>query len=246
MKEEEKRKIYEFCIEKSSISVKQIVDLLNVSAATARRLLQEMEDEGILRRFYGGAVINEEQYSQKNRYVKTFLQKDEKNRIARLAASLVEPKDVIYIDGESTTASKIIDYISVRDCTVVTIGVQNIIRLGERNIRCYSTGGYFDRTTSVLIDNDTIQNLKKLTFTKAFVGCTGMHEKAGFTTSTEKGAINKAVLEAAINPFVVVDSSKFNTVSSYKMADISYPFVITDQYPENFNCKLLRKLYIAK
>ena len=128
--------IFKLCEEKTSVTVTELVERFHVSEATIRRDLQYMEDRNMIKRFYGGAILSNEQKSETSLSVRELSRTKEKLRIAKFAASFVKNGDTVYIDAGSTT-SKIIDFIYAKDILVVTQGINNVQKLVERNINCY-------------------------------------------------------------------------------------------------------------
>ena len=61
---ERQNKILDILREKKIIKISEIVHLFDVSNETARRDLESVQDMGIARRVYGGAVLNED-YARK-------------------------------------------------------------------------------------------------------------------------------------------------------------------------------------
>ena len=54
---ERHNKIVELAVRKGRILIAEIADLFHVSEMTARRDLNQLEREGLLRRFHGGAAV---------------------------------------------------------------------------------------------------------------------------------------------------------------------------------------------
>ena len=120
--------IFKLCEEKTSVTVTELVERFHVSEATIRRDLQYMEDRNMVKRFYGGAILSNEQKSETSLSVRELSRTKEKLRIAKFAASFVKNGDTVYIDAGSTT-SKIIDFIYAKDILVVTQGINNVQKL---------------------------------------------------------------------------------------------------------------------
>lgn len=89
---------------KSSVTLLELTTLLNTSESTIRRDLTALDKAGKLRKVYGGATsIDFYTADEKDIHTKHDLQITEKNLIAKKAASLVKPHDLIYIDAGTTT-----------------------------------------------------------------------------------------------------------------------------------------------
>ena len=84
------------------VTVSELMKEFNVSIETVRRDLEYLEQQGILRRVYGGAVLNvaigsEPEYANRSQF-----KFREKNAIAATAAELIAPDESIYL-GVGTT-----------------------------------------------------------------------------------------------------------------------------------------------
>src|SRR6185369_14595792 len=79
----------------SRVRVDDLARRFGVSGETVRRDLQVLEERGLLRRVYGGAVVVEQPAFSEARPA------DPGRQIAALAATLVEPSDTIVLLGDA-------------------------------------------------------------------------------------------------------------------------------------------------
>ena len=110
--------------EKKSITVTEIKEMLNTSESTIRRDLTALDRAGKLVKVFGGAVAVDAAFTAAEPSVaqKVGVNKEEKQTIARYAASLLVPDDFIYLDA-GTTTGYMIDYVTERSVTFVTNAV---------------------------------------------------------------------------------------------------------------------------
>jgi len=129
---------------KHKASVEEIAYSLKISKQTIRRSLIVMEDEGIIKRYYGGAelITDGEDYPL---IVKYGVNNEIKNKLARYAASLIKDNMVVYFDGGSTV-SYMIKYISAKNILVVTPNIMHALKLCERRIKVFILPGYIKKT----------------------------------------------------------------------------------------------------
>jgi len=84
-----------------------LADYLQVSESTIRRDLEALENQGLVERTRGGAILNEHiraeaEYVQRaQRFI------EEKRLIGKVAATLIEPGDLVFINSGTTTAQLI-------------------------------------------------------------------------------------------------------------------------------------------
>ena len=110
-------------------SVGELSDRLGVSEVTVRKDLDQLEAQGMLTRFHGGAIVSGR--GRLERYFAAREQEhlDEKRRIAGAAATLIQSGQRIFLDA-STTALQIARLIKDReDLCVVTNGLYTALEL---------------------------------------------------------------------------------------------------------------------
>lgn len=219
--------------EKKSITVTEVKELLNTSESTVRRDFNALDSAGKLVKVFGGAVSNEASFTPKEPTVaqKVDVNKEEKQLIARYAASLIEPEDFVYLDAGTTTAY-MIDYITERSATYVTNAVAHGRRLAELDFRVLLIGGELKGSTEAVVGNQAILTLQQYHFTKGFVGTNGINKRAGYTTpDANEAQVKKIALEQSQKKYILGDASKFGEISSITFAPFEAATVITDREP---------------
>ena len=93
--------ILELVAQRGSLSVEDLVDSFTVSAATARRDLDDLAGQQLITRTRGGAVAHTVTYDLPLRY-KSSRSPDQKRRIAAAASALPETGDVVGLNGGTT------------------------------------------------------------------------------------------------------------------------------------------------
>ncbi len=117
--------------ERGSITVAEAKEILGTSESTIRRDITVLDREGKLVKVFGGAVSSVRNEVSAYEYTvaqKQDLNSEEKKRIAKYAASLIEPEDFVYLDAGTTTAY-MLDYIGQKNITFVTNAVAHAQRL---------------------------------------------------------------------------------------------------------------------
>ena len=161
--------ILEVLEKKRSITVNELTELLNISESTARRDITALDKAGRLVKVFGGAIALEDSVLSSEPTVaqKTEVQIEEKKRIAKYAASLIEPKDFVYLDA-GTTTGYMIEYLEERSATFVTNAVAHAQRLAAEGVRVFMIGGELKSSTEAIIGSEAVMALKNYHFTKGF------------------------------------------------------------------------------
>ena len=94
-----------------SVKVTVLARELNTSESTIRRDINELDSKGRLRKVFGGAVAIKGDIDSIERDVaqRNQINVEEKEEIARYAASLISDRDFVYIDA-GTTTERMIEY----------------------------------------------------------------------------------------------------------------------------------------
>lgn len=222
--------ISEYLKEKKYASVEEMMERFKLSRSTLRRTLIAMEEKNLLKRVRGGAEIIEDIREELPvDFYNIFKNKEEeKKKIAKKAAGLIEDEDVIFIDSGST-CYYMIDYIKANKITVVTNGIVHIQRLMAKGINTYILGGYAKPEKNLIIGEDIVNKINAMNFDKAFLGTMGIDSRSGFTTMMlEDGEVKKAVIKSSDKCYVLADNSKFNVRNFYTYGDFTQATIITD------------------
>lgn len=224
---------------KDNISVNDLIDILNVSPATIRRDLQEMEDLKMISRYHGGAKINENQYVEPSMIIKSESNSDKKKKIAIIAARLVHDNQMIYIDA-GTSTYEMIKYINAKNITVVTPGIPHVSLLSEKGFNTIILGGIARWSTQAITGNQALKQLEEYYFDTCFIGTNAIHERIGFTTSNEMEASTKQLaIDHSKDAYILADSSKFNKLCPVQFAKLNEATIICDEI-KDFDLSLIK------
>lgn len=227
----------------------KLIDLkkeMNCSTSTVRRDLSTLEKEGLLTRVHGGAKRIYAIDSEKNIKEKSFKNVQEKKKIAKHAASLVENKDIIYLDAGTTTYEMIPYLTNKEDILVVTNGVMHSQLLADHEIPTILIGGMIKGKTKAIIGAVALKQLKEYRFNKTFLGINGIDKEFGYTTpDIEEAALKKEAGKLASKTFVLADHTKFRKVNFAKVSELENYIIITD-YKKDLNIKKFKKATVVQ
>lgn len=240
MKVEKRReKIEQILNTSGSVSIQELAQQLNVSETTIRRDLIKMEESHMLKRLWGGAAIpdtlNNDSANFQDEYILKFSKNiDIKKGLAKYAASLIKDGDCVYIDAGSTT-SCIVEYITAEDITLVTNAINIFPTLAEKKIKTYVPNGYINFGSAAVMSYETSNQLANMNFDIAFLGTSGIDQRAGYTTPNEHDAtIKQSVISRSAQTFILSDGTKFNTKRFYTFANLNDVTLLTDSEPPFF------------
>lgn len=232
--------ILELLEEKGSITVAEVKELLETSESTIRRDITALDQEGKLIKVFGGAVAAQHKIMTQEYTVaqKREMNREEKQRIARYAASLIEPDDFVYLDAGTTTAY-MLDYIRESNATFVTNAVDHAKCLALRGMKVLLIGGELKGTTEAVVGNQAMQMLLNYHFTKGFFGANGVTKKNGCTTpDINEATVKQTAMGQCKKSYVLCDNSKFDNVSSVTFAPFLGTTFLTDRKIAGYeNCE---------
>src|SRR5262245_15943143 len=161
------------------VSVDSLAKSFNVSAATIRRDLAELEQQGLLRRNHGGAVPVAPMLYEAFRHVSSFPEQEqqcvaEKRRIGLMAASLITDGEIIAI-GAGTTTTQVARSIRHRKgITVLTNAVNIAMELSHLpDIKVSVTGGNLSGDWFAMVGDIAQRNSGEMFVDKVFIGVDG-------------------------------------------------------------------------
>lgn len=206
--------------------------MLGVSTMTVRRDLDVLEQEGLVKRTHGGAVLVVERDRHTGYRLRERIRADAKEAIAREAAKLVRPGDCIFIDAGTTTGALTRYIRTIRPLRVVTHAVNVSADLGDLlDIAVTQIGGDLYRASLAAVGAQAIEAIQQYHVDKLFLGVCGIDEVAGLTnTNREEAEVKQAAIEIAGEVIVLADSSKFGRVAFAPIASLQVvDRVITDK-----------------
>jgi len=196
-----------------SVRLQALAAELGTSVMTVRRDIKRLEQDGFLRRSYGGATAHVMLDVELGANGLALQHMAEKRAIAQRAAALVEPRDVLFL-GTGTTVAQFARHIPAgRNVTVVTYSLTIASFLGAKpGVTVISTGGAVDPSDLSQVGSLAEATLARYFATKAFIGAGGVHPSSGITDySAAQADLNRVMVERAERAYVLADASKLGT-----------------------------------
>lgn len=236
-------------------SYEDICNHFNISMSTARRDINALIQNHAIRKVYGGVTAvpgtSASKDSTLNSKVHSVAEADNISHkldyIGELAASHVEPDDVIYI-GSGATAFHILPYLkNIPHLTIVTNNLLVAANDPKSAKDIILVGGKIDYYTKSTVGIQTTDSLRSLNINKSFVSCNGISLHKGFSNAGDSEiAIKKCIFENSAKIYMLADSTKFDKLSLYTFAtfdDIDY--LITDTKPAEEYIKALNNHHVS-
>jgi DeoR/GlpR family transcriptional regulator of sugar metabolism len=226
-------RILERVREDGAVRVADLVRELGVSDMTVRRDLEILDDRGLVEKVHGGATAVEDSAQFEPTFaVKSGLQQAEKDAIARVAATLVEPGMAIAVSAGTTTLAVARQLIEIPYLTVVTnsIRVADVLQHAGRGDQTVILTGGVRTPSEALVGPFAVAALRTIHVDLVFVGVHGMDPQSGFTCpNLLEAETDRALIEAGRRLVVAADHTKWGMIGISSIARLDQAdVVITD------------------
>ncbi|WP_431801327.1 DeoR/GlpR family DNA-binding transcription regulator [Halobacillus andaensis] len=220
-------------MKKKRVTVKELAAHIGVSEATLRTDLNKMEEDGLLKRTHGGAMLNEDSDNETSFSAREKKNREEKTIIADTAFELIEEKQCILLDA-SSTALELARHLKNQPIrlTVVTSGVLTALELKENpDITVILIGGVLTNRSSSIEGTLGLSILEHVNVDIMFTSGNGFSVENGLTDfNLYEVALKKELIKKSNKIVALVDSSKIGKSSSAVFATPEeIDILITDQ-----------------
>ena len=217
------------------IKMSEIAEEFGVSMETARRDLIDLEDQDLVTRISGGAMLKPHPM-ELPAFPRTAVSYSEKIAIARKAASLIEEYDSIFLDVGSTIYELANCLKDFHHLTIYTSSLMVINALMFSDNRIIVLGGELHAQEQHMLGLDTSRCMERYFVDKAFSSCMGITLEFGATDLTQRTGFERTVVARHSKElFLLADSSKWghnSTAISYTMDQLQ-SFVVDSNLPED-------------
>lgn len=203
------------------VVAKTLAQELGLSEDTIRRDLRELAQAGLLQRVHGGAL-------PASPAIADFPQRQQiataaKQAIGHAAAQLIQPGQVVILDGGTTAVQIARQLPPTLRATLVTHSPSVAVELAQHpTVEVILLGGRLFKHSVVAVGAAAIEALSHINADLYFMGVTGIHPQAGLTTGDlEEAYVKRALCERAAETVVLASSEKLGVASAYVIAPVS-------------------------
>ena len=229
-----RKRIVELLRQQKSLSVKALSDIIGVSLATIRRDLEDLNQQGAIKRSHGGAVLA---LSQGTTFEPTFemaskVAQREKAMIGAAAVEILRDGQSIILDS-GTTVAELARKISEKNIqlTVVTndLFVAGILSASP-NIKLIVPGGEVRPGSYTLLGEPGLSFIENLHVDVAFIGIQAINDCQLCDTSSDVCIMKRRMVAASSQAILLTDSSKFGETAFLNACDVGeIDQIITDR-----------------
>lgn len=221
------------------LTVERAVEVTQSSLATIRRDFAQMADDGIARRVRGGIALTQPRPGEMSPLKLREVQNPAgKRALAALAATLLQPGDVVIVDGGTTTLmlAEVLPDIPLR---IITNSVGLVAQLEARGrahpqLEIYVTGGVLYPRSGLLLGPRTEASIAEYNARWAFLSAGGVTERGSFNTNELVVGTERAMIRSAEKVVVLADHSKIGRRALCAGAHIEeINMLVTDAWEPN-------------
>jgi DeoR/GlpR family transcriptional regulator of sugar metabolism len=230
---ERRRKIMEKLTQDRKVYVSDLSKYFQVTEETVRRDLEKLENQDLLRRSYGGAVLNEHTSEDLSFIKRTTINSDDKERIAEKASDLISDGDTIMVDSSTTCLALLQHLKQKKDLTIITNSIRLVNDFVNSPFTMISSGGILRSHSFALTGTAACATLRKYYVDLAIISCKGIDREKGLMESNEEESeIKQIMIGQAKKSILLADHSKFGKTAFIKTCDFStLSGVVTDMDP---------------
>lgn len=222
LKSKRQQEILQLIYKTGYVKVNDLSTLFKISKDTIRRDLSELEEQGVIKRSYGGAVPFKRLPDSYN--IRINRHKDEKYKIAKKALEYIKPNTLIAIDGGSTNTILASLIPLSMPLTVVTNSFSVELALHKHpHIKVIFLGGEYNETLNTTTGEFTLTQIQDYYFDSCFIGMYAIDSKRGLTIPDRMGkdmAIKEYMIQHSKEVNILAGTRKLDQVSHYVVGQI--------------------------
>lgn len=229
LKEERYRYIIERLSRDSRVYITALSKELHVSDDTLRRDLVELEQQGLLTKVHGGAVLKSDISLQFAERLNTATRV--KQQMAAKLVPLFNDGEVLLIDGGTSNLEVARQLPADKHFTVYTNSLPIACELSDRsNIELVMLGGEVFGLSQVTVGISVFRMLQTVYPDWVVIGISDLHPQKGLTTSDrEEAIIKRSMLKQGSQCAVIAGGEKLGTARNYHVASLAeIDYIVTE------------------
>ena len=227
-------KILDILKTEGNASTKYLAAILQISEATIRRDLTELTGSDLfpIRRVHGGAIYSLEKSGLEPMFnIKLSRLMEEKKKIAKLAANLVEDGDTVILDSGTTAYYLASELVKKKGLKIITTDIKIAEKLGRYpTVQAIIIGGEVRAGYFSIGGEIAIRYLSEFRADKGFLATDGWDLNGTYNSSMFEVGIKRLMIKGSTKTYLIADYTKYGKVALIKVADIEkFGAIIVDE-----------------
>lgn len=243
MKLERRSQITDLIKQQRTVKNEELMARFGISIETVRRDLDYLEQQGVLRKVYGGAVVNLSLNSEPEYASRSQIHFHQKDAIAKEAVKLINAGDTVYL-GVGTTVQAMVQYMhNIGPITVFTNALRTAVELSEiPDCTVVLPGGTLRPKELTLSGFPAEENLTHFNVDKAFIGIGGVTEQGITDFHIGEAQLHRQAILNARQSIALADSSKIGVRAMNNVCTINQiNIIVTDSDAHKPSVKAIQK-----
>ncbi|MFQ8601710.1 MAG: DeoR/GlpR family DNA-binding transcription regulator [Anaerovoracaceae bacterium] len=212
------------------IKIDKLMDMFNISIETARRDLNYLERQGVIKKIYGGATLVEQEITEPATSERLLKNLPEKTSIGKKCAEFVNDGDSVLLEVGTTVLQTAKFLKTKKNLTIITNSIHAVNELMDTDFDIYIIGGKMRHGEGSISGAVSMFELENFHISKAVLSAAGITLEHGLSDfNIEEALVRRKVIEQAKEVILTADSSKFGRDVLAHICPISaVDLIITD------------------
>ncbi len=216
---ERQSSIVELLKSEGRVSVKKLSKRFFVSEMTIRRDLKELEKNGFLQRYNGGAVYNSD-YDRFPIESRKLLHKEQKKLLSEKTRKYLHDGMSVYIDSSSTCLYVIPVLSEYKNLRLITNSVQCLLLASKYHIPCIMAGGEWYEHDMCTVGGETDAFLRRMNTNIGFFSALAVSDDGIISDDDSlQTSARRAAMENCEKIIFMFDSTKTHKKCLYTIAE---------------------------
>lgn len=233
--------ILDLARERGYVSIDELAQAFSVTPQTIRRDINQLAEQGLLRRTHGGAA-SEASSTQNTAYtMRAGLMRDEKQRIAEAIAAQVPDHASLFINIGTTTEAIARALLNHRGLKVITNNLHVAAQLSDKADFEVLVAGGTVRSDGGIVGQTAVDFIQQFKVDFALMGISGIDDDGSLLDfDYQEVRVSQAIIENARQVLLAADSSKFGRNAVVRLGSVSLVNqLFTDSAPSAALTRLL-------
>ena len=228
--EQRQDQIAQLVLTKGSASAQELAAEFRVSLNTVHRDLDELERQGVVRKFHGGASAEPSGMFEANIAYRLKRMVPQKRIVARHAARYIEPGMSVMID-DSTTTMQVLPFMArIGPLQLVTNHLEVMRQASAlKGIHLMALGGDYDPLHDSFLGVMCMECIASLRVDATFISTSAVSGGDAFHQEQRVVSFKRAMLDVAAKRYLLIDHSKLGRRALHRLVPLStFDLVIVD------------------
>jgi DeoR family glycerol-3-phosphate regulon repressor len=214
--------ILELARERGYVSIDELARAFTVTPQTIRRDINQLAEQGLLRRTHGGAASEGSSIQNTAYSMRASLMRDEKQRIAAAIAAQIPDHASLFINIGTTTEAIARELLGHKGLKIITNNLHVAAQLSAKaDFEVLLAGGTV-RSDGGIVGQAAVDFIQQFKVDFALVGISGIDEDGSLLDfDYQEVRVSQAIISNARQVFLAVDSSKFGRNAVVRLGSIA-------------------------